>query len=80
MTFAEFIAGRKQAEVAADLNVTQPTVSRWVRGEQTPSAEQALEIEKWSGGKLKAHDLNDTIRKARQSTRQSPSQSERQAA
>lgn len=39
-----------QTELAGSLGVSVATVSRWVNGEQSPRIEQAIAMEKISGG------------------------------
>lgn len=41
-----------QTELSESLRVSVATVSRWVNGEQSPRIEQALALEKISGGKV----------------------------
>lgn len=42
-------SGLKQSYIATRLNVTNNTVSRWVRGETVPSFRQAIELSKVLG-------------------------------
>ena len=41
-----------QVELASELGVSQPTVSRWVNGENTPTLEQMREVASVCGRKV----------------------------
>lgn len=50
-----------QANTAAKLQVSQPTVSGWFNGKHGMSAKTALRVERLSFGKFKACDLSDDL-------------------
>ena len=47
--------------VAADLGVSHQTVYKWARGIRTPTAENALALERLSGRKVLRSDILDDL-------------------
>ena len=50
-----------QAKLAEACHVTQAAVSKWARGESVISAENALRVERATGGMVTAHDLRPDV-------------------
>lgn len=63
MTLHEFIQkqGMTTSSVATALGVSQPYISRLLRGERTCSPRLAMRIEDWSGGKVAAANINAVL-------------------
>lgn len=60
MTFSDWMADRKQVEVAADLGVHQSTVSRVIETGRA-STKLAFAIDRLTDGAVAASSLNPTI-------------------
>ena len=52
---AEILGGR--VSLAKTINISYQTVSDWINGKKTPSAENCLRIENATKGKIKARDI-----------------------
>ena len=50
-----------QAALAAQLGVTQPTISEWLRGERRVPAERCPQIERATGGIVRCEDLRPDV-------------------
>lgn len=59
MKFAEYLKRKKirQEDAAEQLETTQATISRWVKGENIPRPEQMAKIKLWSKGWVKITDF-----------------------
>lgn len=62
MTLAEYLQHTEQraSDLAASIGCEASTITRFLRGERTPSLDMALRIEQATGGKVTPHDLRHT--------------------
>ena len=65
MKLAEYLVekGIRQADLARQFEVSQPTVHNWIYSKTLPSGQHMVDIYKWSRGKL---NLKDWIAKHEQ--------------
>ncbi len=58
MTLAQWLVhkGLRQADLARDMKVTQPTVHNWIYGKRPPSGLHMIQIHKMSAGKVGLKD------------------------
>ncbi len=61
MKLADYLKGKKQADFAAKVGVTQGMISHWLAGRCRVTAEMAQVIEKATRGKITRHDLRPDI-------------------
>ena len=59
MQFSEYINQKniRQEDAAAELETTQASICRWIKGQNIPRPEQMEKITEWSGGKVTANDF-----------------------
>lgn len=50
-------SGKTQEQIAADLGVTQGSVSRWCAGEAIPRPEMMQKIVEYTGGEVQPNDF-----------------------
>ncbi|MGB0818200.1 MAG: YdaS family helix-turn-helix protein [Candidatus Puniceispirillaceae bacterium] len=58
MRLAEWLVhkGLRQADLARDMGVTQPTVHNWIYNKRPPSGTHMMDIYRMSGGKVGLRD------------------------
>lgn len=64
MTFAEWMEGRSQSDLARVLGTTRQAVNNWMTGRSRPTLYYALAIRVLSGGRVGVEDWMDAQEQA----------------